>query len=385
MAEIDIFVGIPSYNNEKTIGFVVEQVDKGLKEYFPGMNALIVDSDGGSSDGTKQAFEAVETDAEKQFVLYKNPVPGKGSAFKEIWEMGLSKGAKYFVVVDSDLRSIRPEWIKKMVSPLEKGTDYCTPYYSRHKYDGTITNQICFPSTYGLFCQNIRQPIGGDFSFSARLADFWLKKGDWASNVAKFGIDIFMTSNAVLNGFEVKQVFLGSKVHDAKDPAGNLKPMFEQVVGTLFGIVTSEREKWVGLNEVKEIEVLGKEGFVEPQDLSVSADKMLENFRKGKEEQAGNWKDVLSEEVFAEVSSADKETIGSELWSKIVFDCIASFKGNEDKVIDALIPLWLGRNYSFVQETKNLGNEEAEKKIIEQGKLFFSNRNYLVEKMKPVN
>ena len=381
MAELDILVGIPSYNNEKTIGFVVEQVDKGLKEYFPEMKALIVDSDGGSSDGTKQAFEAVETEAEKQFVLYKNPVPGKGSAFKEIWEMGLLKGAKHFVVVDSDLRSIRPEWIKKMVSPLEKGADYCTPYYSRHKYDGTITNHICFPTTFGLFCQNIRQPIGGDFSFSARLADFWLKKGDWKGNVAKFGIDIFMTSNAVLNGFEVKQVFLGSKVHDAKDPSGNLKPMFEQVVGTLFGIVTSEREKWAGLNEVRQVEVLGKDKFVEPQELSVSADKMLENFRKGKEEQAENWKDVLSENVFAEVSSADKETIGSDLWSKIVFDCIASFKGNEDKVIDALIPLWLGRNYSFVQETREMGNEEAEKKIIEQGKLFFSNRNYLTGKL----
>ena len=176
MSEIDILVGIPSYNNVETIGFVVEQVDKGLRQYFPKKKALIIDSDGGSSDGTQKAFESVETETEKQFITYCNPVPGKGSAFKEIWEIGLDKGAKQFVVVDSDLHSIRPEWIKKMVSPLDGGTDYCTPFYSRHKYDGTITNQICFPITYGLFCHNIRQPIGGDFSFSARLAKFWLKQ-----------------------------------------------------------------------------------------------------------------------------------------------------------------------------------------------------------------
>ncbi len=382
MSEIEILVGIPSYNNADTIAFVVEQVDKGLREFFPNKKALIVNSDGGSTDKTKEVFEAVETETEKLFVTYKNPVPGKGSAFKDIWEIGLEKGAKYFVVVDSDLRSIRGGWIKKMITPLVNGVDYCTPNYSRHKYDGTITNQICFPTTYGLFCHNIRQPIGGDFSFSARLAEFWLKKADWQSNVAKFGIDIFMTSNAVLNGFKVKQVFLGSKVHDAKDPSANLKPMFEQVVGTLFGIVSENHEKWEKLTKVNDVEVLEKEGFVEPQELEVNAEKMLENFKLGKSGQLENWKAVLSEETFGKVGEMDVPAIDSELWSQIVFDCIASFKEDSDRVIDALIPLWLGRNYSFVQETINMSNEEAENKIIEQGKLFFKNRSYLLEKIR---
>ena len=124
MKKLDILVGIPCYNNEKTIAFVVEQVDKGLKQFFPDKNALIVDSDGGSKDGTQNAFESVETGTEKQFVAYKNPVPGKGSAFKEIWEIGLEKGAEHFIVVDSDLRSIRPEWVKKI-----------DPEYSRHRHN----------------------------------------------------------------------------------------------------------------------------------------------------------------------------------------------------------------------------------------------------------
>ena len=382
MGEIDILVGIPSYNNENTIGFVVEQVDKGLRKYFPKKKALIVDSDGKSRDNTKKAFESVETKTEKCFVHYKNPIPGKGSAFKEIWEIGLEARAKQFVVVDSDLRSIRPEWIKKMVSPLGNGADYCMPYYSRHKYDGTITNQICFPLVYGLFCHNLRQPIGGDFSFSARLASFWVKQPVWESDVARFGIDIFMTSNAILNGFEVKQVFLGSKVHDAKDPAAALKPMFEQVVGTVFGIAQQQKEKWVKLNAVKQVPVLEKEGFVEPQELQVNKEKMQENFLMAKKKQQVAWSEVLSKEVFNTVDEMKIPEIGPELWNKIVFDCIASFKGNADKVIEALIPLWLGRNYSFIQETESMGNEEAEKLIIEQAKLFFKNRKYLIEKIK---
>ena len=40
----------------------------------------------------------------------------------------------------------------------------------RHKYDGTITNTIVYPLTRALYGKRIRQPIGGDFGFSGRLA-----------------------------------------------------------------------------------------------------------------------------------------------------------------------------------------------------------------------
>jgi len=191
-----------------------------------------------------------------------------------------------------------------------------------------------------------------------------------------------MTSNAVLNGFEVKQVFLGSKVHDAKDPGADLKPMFEQVVETLLRIVSGNVEKWAKLKEVKQVPVMDKEEFVEPQELKVNSGKMLESFLQGKKEQAGNWKGMLSTGVFKEINAMEKPDIGEELWSKIVFDCIAAFSENKGKVIDALIPLWLGRNYSFVQETKEMENSEAEKLIRQQAKVFFKNRGYLVEKIK---
>ena len=50
--KIDILVGIASYNNAKTIGHVVKAVDAGLAKYFPDKKAVIVNSDGGSADGT---------------------------------------------------------------------------------------------------------------------------------------------------------------------------------------------------------------------------------------------------------------------------------------------------------------------------------------------
>jgi hypothetical protein len=91
--------------------------------------------------------------------------------------------------MDTDLRSITPEWIELLIKPvLEEDYDYVSPYYMRHKYDGTITNTIVYPLTRALYGKRIRQPIGGDFGFSGRLASFYLDKDVWESDVARFGI-----------------------------------------------------------------------------------------------------------------------------------------------------------------------------------------------------
>jgi len=47
-----------------------------------------------------------------------------------------------------------------------------------------------------------------------------------------------MTTTAINVGFPVCQAHLGAKIHDARDPAAALGPMFRQVVGTLFGMIS---------------------------------------------------------------------------------------------------------------------------------------------------
>ena len=96
---------------------------------------------------------------------------GKGSAFRAIFERGQPLGARACAVVDSDLRSITPEWIARLIGPVVHGeADYVTPLYARHKHDGTITNTVAYPLTRALYGFRVRQPIGGEFGFSADLA-----------------------------------------------------------------------------------------------------------------------------------------------------------------------------------------------------------------------
>ena len=96
-------------------------------------------------------------------------VGGKGAALRTIFEIAAALEVQALVVVDSDLRSIVPEWIELLAGPILKGGyDYTTPLYARYKYDGTITNTVTYPLTRALYGHRIRQPIGGDFGVSRR-------------------------------------------------------------------------------------------------------------------------------------------------------------------------------------------------------------------------
>ena len=67
----------------------------------------------------------------------------------------------------------------------------------------------------------------------------WLDQ-DWKPTTSQYGIDIFMTGNALAGDFRVCEVGLGAKVHRASAP--KLGPMFVQVVGTLFDLLLEKRE-----------------------------------------------------------------------------------------------------------------------------------------------
>ena len=230
----DVVVGIPSFRNAATIGYVAATAAKGLREHFPGARVAIVNADGGSPDGTPDRVVENASGVPVAVGRYVGP-SGKGSAFRAIFTAVGMLGARACAVVDSDLRSITPQWIGRLLTPITRGdVDYVTPLYARHKHDGTITNSVAYPLTRALYGLRVRQPIGGEFGLGADLARAFLEQPVWDTDVARFGIDIFMTTTEIARGARVAQAFLGAKVHDPKDPAADLGPMFTQVVGTLF-------------------------------------------------------------------------------------------------------------------------------------------------------
>ena len=163
----DILVGMPSYNNVVTANYVVSQIVEGLDKHFPDYKSVIFVSDGGSGDETLTSVKKIDIQSAniKLIPTIYIGASGKGTAVQAIFEAARYLQVKSVALVDSDLRSITPEWIKLLVAPTMTGTDFVAPLYNRSKYDGTITNFLCYPLTAALFGKNVRQPIGGDLAY----------------------------------------------------------------------------------------------------------------------------------------------------------------------------------------------------------------------------
>ena len=401
LKDIDILVGIPSYNSAKTIGHVVRAVEAGLTKYFPGKRSVLINSDGGSTDGTAEAVREASVDFDSILLDHRNGgfhklvtpyhgIPGKGSAFRTIFEIARELGVRACAVVDSDLRSITPEWIELLIKPvLEEGQDYVAPYYMRHKYDGTITNTIVYPLTRALYGRRIRQPIGGDFGFSGRLASAYLGKDVWQSDVARFGIDIWMTTTAVANGFKVCQAFLGAKIHDAKDPGSDLSAMLHQVVGSVFDLMEEYAGTWRSVRGSEPVATFGFVYSVGLEPVQVNLDKMIEKFRIGVRELAPFYRSFLPEDVLSFLSDLAAKTDRKDFvypdatWVRTIFRFALAVHrkiASREHVIKSLTPLYLGKVASFVIETWESSTEQVESRLEELCLSFEKDKSYLIER-----
>ena len=312
---------------------------------------------------------------------------GKGSAFRAIFEAVSLLNAKACAVVDSDLRSITPEWIARLLGPVVRGdAGYVTPLYARHKHDGTITNTIAYPLTRALYGARVRQPIGGEFGFIAELAHVWLAEPVWETDVARFGIDIFMTTTALARGVRVAQAFLGAKIHDPKDPGADLGPMFTQVVGTLFTLARRNADIWKAVSGSRDVPLIGEVQPVEPEPVNASVPILVEKFRAGAKEQAAAWGGLLSEKVRdaarRAAESGETRAISGDLWARAVYDILAASQRREDSesLARALLPLYFARVAAFIDEVKGLDQAGAEQIVEQQAIAFERAKPYLVER-----
>lgn len=400
IGEAEIVVGIPSYNNARTIGQVVRAVSAGLVKYFPQYKAIVINSDGGSQDGTREAALSAEVDHDA-LLQVSHPVhtiqristpyhgiPGKGSAFRAIFALAKRMNAKACVVVDADLRSITPQWIELLAKPvLERNFDYIAPYYLRHKYDGTITNGIIYPLTRALFGKRVRQPIGGEFGMSGRLAAQYLEQDVWETDVARFGVDIWMTVTAIAEDYRVGQAYLGAKLHDAKDPGADLTSMFRQVVSSVFALMETYEPVWEKTNGSEPVPMFGFPFDVGVEPISVNVERMIKAFCQGVTDLGEIYQSFLSSETLSALGASAQQThdefhVPDRLWAHLIYEFAAAWRHralDREHLLESLVPLYLGRTASFVLEVRESNATEVEERIEELCSVFEAEKPYLLQ------
>ncbi len=381
---LEFIVAIPSYMEADTISFVTKQIDLGLTKYYSNLKSIILNVDNNSEDDTKGAFLSTNTKIPKHYITTPKGVKGKGNNFLNFLKFAKSHAAtlKVALTVDADLRSITPEWVKYLGEPILKGYDYALPLYSRHQFDGTITNHICYPLFYGLLGEHLRQPIGGEFGFSPALMNHWLNQ-KWNLQAKQYGVDIFMALHAIFGNFKICETGLGAKIHKASAP--KLGAMFTQVITTLFDLLLSRESSWISVPVIKPTpkKRFGLQKLCLPQELIIDMRELKDKLRKEYYPREKLLKRILSDYAsssLAKMFEHDVYNIDILMWTQLVYQLLFSYRNGSPQarkdIVEAFKPLYFTRSVTFDYMTWRYSPTYVEEAILEQAKAFAAQKPY---------
>jgi glucosylglycerate synthase len=383
VGEVDLLIGVPTFNDAKTVGQVVQAIRAGLLKYFSRQRAVIINADGGSNDGTPDLIRAASiSDLQHVSNLYTLRTlhsistqypggPSTGTALHTILAAADLLRASACAVVSPDSTTIEPKWIESLLRPVNKdGFDLVTPIYRRHKFDGLLIRNLVYPMNRAIYRRRVREPYPPEFAFSGQLASHFLGQDFWSQDVGRTGAEIYLTISAIAENFRVAQSFLGPK--SRLEHAGeDLVAAMRRSVGTLFWSLDQKVDAWKVNSNSEAIPTFGPEYELILDPIRVNRARLHEMFVRGVAELEPVLKSILSASTLATLQQAASAAEGefcysNELWVRTVYEFAAAFHRaviSRDHIVQALAPLYRGKMHTFLLENRDASAAEVESNI----------------------
>jgi hypothetical protein len=401
VGEVDILVGVTTYNDADTIQGVMHAIQAAFVSYFPRQRTALIAADSGSRDGTLQLLgdtaagevrpvvAAGALRSMQNIVVPYHGVPGRGTALRTIFAAAELSRAKACAVVGGDAAGLTPEWIERLIKPVFRdGYDFVAPLYPRHRFDGLLLRNLLYPLMRGLYGVRVREPVSDEYGVSARVAGRLIGHPVWHTELGRVGIDLWLTAAAAAGGFKVCEAVLGPRRAAARSRGPAVKDVVQQVVGSLFACLEMHADYWKAPHEAQSVTVLGTEEAADPEPAQINRKQMADRFRSGVRELGEVLGKILAPDTFAAVTAlAGQDGNGApfpdELWVRAVYDLAASYHRaviHRSHLLQALTPLYLGRAASFVRENLKRSAAEVDGCVEALGAEFARLRPYLLER-----
>jgi glucosyl-3-phosphoglycerate synthase len=209
--DLTVSVIIPAYNEEKTVGSVVNAV-KSLSY----IDEIIVVNDGSIDDTEREADKAGAT------VISHIKNQGKGAAIKTGFKN--SKG-DIIVFLDADLQRLTPPQIDKMIKPIMNGEAEVTK--TKFKREAGRVTELTAKPLLNFFFPEIKfdQPLSGQFAAKRSFLNNIQLEDD-------YGVDVGIVLDADVSGKHVKEVDIG-KINHSMSSLNELNLVASEVVRTI--------------------------------------------------------------------------------------------------------------------------------------------------------
>jgi hypothetical protein len=401
VGEVDILVGVTTYNDAATIPQIVRCIHAAFERYFPRQRTALIAADAGSRDGTLRLLAEVDAGdthplvtsgplrSMQNIVVPYHGVPGRGRALRTIFAAAELARAKACAVVGGDAAGLTPEWIERLVRPvLRDQYDFVAPLYPRPRFDGLLLRNLLYPVVRGLYGVRVREPVSEEYGVSARLAGRLIGHPVWNTELGRVGIDLWLTAAAAAGGFKVCEAVLGPRLAPARDGGPDVSEVVQQVVGSLFACLEMHADYWKSPHPPLPVTVLGTEEERVEGPSRVQRKRMVDRFRSGVADLAEVWRVILAPETFAAVAALAAENgngvhFPDALWVRAVYDLAGSWRRsviNRGHLLKAITPLYLGRAASFVLENSKRPAADVEAGVEELCGAFEREKPYLLQR-----
>ena len=175
VGQVDILVGLPTLNNAATVAEVVRAVHVSFARDFPRLRTVMINSDGGSTDGTPElirfaSFGEADTLLTShslrtlhRIVAPYHGLPGKLSALRTVFAAVELTQAKVLVVVDPAAAAMSAERVSELISPIARSeVEFLAPSHRRHSRDGVLVTQLVRPLVRALYGVALDEPLGAE-------------------------------------------------------------------------------------------------------------------------------------------------------------------------------------------------------------------------------
>lgn len=402
VGQVDVLVGIPTLDNAQTIAEVVKVVHRGFARHFPRDRTVLINSDGGSKDETRSIVRNLSLDDTDTLTVSHglrtthristpyHGVPGKGSALRQIFAAADLLQARAVAVLDADVTTITPDWIAALLAPVrQEAFDFVAPIYTRHPLEGPLVTQLIRPLWRAAHGWQVAEPQAAEFGCSGRFATHCLDQHAWDTSLAQYGIDIWITGEALTGGFSCCQAALGPRTvaHVASRPG--LSETFGQVVGSLFLCLEQQAGRWLSHTGSRPLPVAGPLPAPPTTVLSnLDGERLLQSFGTNLRDLRAVLESILVPETQEALTQVSRSGVAhlrfpDDLWVATVYQFLAAHHHGvmrREHVTQALLPLYLGRAGSFVMQHAGEEPPAIDAALETLGVAFERSKPYLVER-----
>jgi trehalose synthase len=374
----DVIIGIPFSDQIETLTATIRTAHEGLQRYLPGKQAAFIIAAVHEGKQFSQQINALfdELALAGHFLTLHKVLTGKGWAIRSLIELSASFESDLLLLepdfIQQGQQGIQPSWIHSLYRPLELGSDFVLPAFTRPPEAKRAADQLVIPLLHVLYGYSVKEPMGGVYGMRREILNIFLRDTELFADtdVGKYGIDIFLTITAIVSDVKICQTNLGIR---RKIPApGEYAVRLRQTVRTMFDQIEYTAPWWLKQGRLVKTEppLYGKPPAFDPPVVDLDISSEIERFKVDFQRNANYlYKKLLHPSLYERVldlsyTPVEQFSFSSADWAQCVYTLLLAFffqkEITREDIVDTVIILSRARAATFIREAQRFEGDAKE-------------------------